>query len=88
MNKQRNTPILVGISTLSLAAWCATNAFGGITVTNIPLYGSDTSNEGRAITYDGQYAVGLSGTGLGFFYNVPANTVYTIRSAAALRPPS
>ena len=74
--KKRNTSLLLALSTLLIPAWCATSALASITLTNIPLYGTDTSNEGRAITYDGQYVVGLSGTGLGFFYNVASNVVY------------
>ena len=54
----------------------ATHGFGAVTVTNIPVLGlSDTSNEGRAITTDAKYVVGLSGTGSGFIYDVANNTV-------------
>jgi hypothetical protein len=73
MSKDRNTPILIGISTLFVTAWCATNTFGGLSLMEIPTLGTDVSNEGRAITQDGQYVVGLSGTAStakGFFYIV------------------
>ena len=54
----------------------ATTALAGSLVT-IPLasWGADTSNEGRAITSDGKYVVGVSGTANGFFYNVASGTV-------------
>ena len=52
-----------------------TDAFGGLSLTNIPTLGTDTSNEGRCITYDGKYVGGLSGTAKGFFYDVANNNV-------------
>ena len=68
MNKKRNTPVLTVI--LLLTAWCGTTALGGLSLTNIPCASTDTSNEGRAITQDGKYVGGLSGTANGFFYSV------------------
>jgi hypothetical protein len=80
MNKNRNTPILTVI--LFLTTWCATTALGGLSLTNIPCASSDTSNEGRAITQDGKYVGGLSGTANGFFYNV-TNDYVTIPLAGS-----
>ena len=53
----------------------ATHAFGALSLTNIPTIGSDTSNEGRAITPDGKYIGGPSGTADGYFYDVANNFV-------------
>ena len=55
----------------------AANALGADSLVVIPLasWGTDTSNEGRAITSDGRYVVGVSGTANGFFYNVASGTV-------------
>jgi hypothetical protein len=75
MNKNRNTPILIALTLLCTTVWCATNAFGGLSLTNIPTLGGDASNEGRCITPDGKYVGGLSGTAKGFFYDVANNYV-------------
>ncbi len=83
MKKGRNTPILIPTSLLFITAWCATNAFGGLSLTNIPTLGSDTSNEGRCITYDGKYVGGLSGTAQGFFYDVANNMVTNLNTTPA-----
>jgi uncharacterized protein YraI len=62
-----------------------TNAFGLVTLTNIPIAAwqtnssgvLNTNNEGRAISPDGNYVVGLSSSpiNLGFFYDVVNNVV-------------
>jgi len=86
MNKHRNKAIPVGLTLLLFATWCATTAFGGLSLTNIPTLGGDTSNEGRCITPDGQYVVGLSGasestTSRGFLYQVGAGSAINIYSS-------
>jgi Immunoglobulin domain len=60
----------------------ATNALAGPpTLTDIPTLSGDASNEGRAITSDGQYVVGLSGTATGFLYPVgSASSIYVLSS--------
>ena len=75
MRNNRNTLILIASSILSLTAWCATNAFGGLSLTKIPTLGTDTSNQGRCITPDGKYIGDLPGTANGFFYDVANNSV-------------
>jgi len=66
-------------------ALAATSSFADSLVT-IPLasWGADTSNEGRAITPDGKYVVGVSGSANGFFYNVANNTVIQPNGAGAI----
>ena len=76
MSENQNTPLLITISTLFLTASCASNAFGGLSLTNIPTLGADVSNEARCITPDGKYIGGLSGTAAGFFYDVANNAVF------------
>jgi hypothetical protein len=84
MSKDRNTPILVGISTLLLTIWCATSALGGVTLTSIPLAphepgSTDTRNEGRAITWDGKWVVGLQGTNsMAYHTNGNAGFLYDV----------
>ena len=73
MNQNRKTPILSQIAVLGALAWGVSTTWGGLTLTNIPPVGSDASNEGRAITPDGKYVGGLSGTANGFFYDVANN---------------
>ena len=51
------------------------DAFASLSVTQVPLLSGDTSNEARAITPDGRYVAGLSGTNNGFFYDSASNTV-------------
>jgi hypothetical protein len=80
MNKIRKTPILTAI--LFLTMWCATSALGGLSLTNIPCANSDAENDGRAITLDGKYVGGLSGTANGYFYDV-ANNYVTIPLAGS-----
>jgi hypothetical protein len=53
-------------------AW---NAFGSVTLTNIPRLAGDLNNEARAITCDGRYVVGLSGTNNGFLFDSASNWV-------------
>ena len=45
------------------------NAFGTVTLTNIPALSGDTANEARAITPDGRYVVGNSSTNKAFLYD-------------------
>ncbi len=77
MIKNRNTPILIALTFLSATVWCATSALASITLTNIPIapWGADVSNEGRSISLDGKYIVGLSGTANGYLYDVAADAV-------------
>ena len=51
----------------------ASNAFGPVTLIPIPTLTGDSSNEARAMTSDGRYVVGLSGTNDGFFYDSVSN---------------
>ncbi len=51
------------------------NAFGPVTLIPIPTLAGDSSNEGRAVTPDARYVVGLSGTNNGFFYDSVSNRV-------------
>ncbi len=69
---------------LALAAG-AMSAFGDApTLNEVPPLGSDASNEGRAITRDGQYVVGLSGGTSGFLYPVgSASSIYILSSDGA-----
>jgi hypothetical protein len=61
----------------------ATNAFGFGLIT-IPTILTDTSNEGRAITPDGRYVVGVSGASAhGFLYNVASGTSYNVLGGGA-----
>ena len=47
----------------------------------IPTVGADLSNEGRAITSDGQYIVGISGSSAhGFLYATARVSTYTTRA--------
>ena len=80
MKKQQKTRILSSI--LFLTACCATDVFGDApTLSEIPPVAGDASNEGRAITSDGQYIVGLSGTARGFLYPVgSASSIYVLSS--------
>jgi hypothetical protein len=80
-----NTPLkkaalLLASSTIMLGA--ASALADSLNV--IPLLGTDTSNEGRAITPDGLYVVGLSGAAGGFFYNVANNTVVQPNGGGAI----
>jgi len=85
MKRNRNTRILTAASALCVSAWCATNALAlGPSLNEIPTYPGDTSNEGRAVTFDGQYVVGLStgdGGGRGFLYWVGSDGVTNVISA-------
>ena len=77
MHNQTNKYSL-SVGTLIAAAaltFGAANALSADTLTVIPTMGTDTSNEGRAITSDGLFVVGLSGTANGFLYSVANNTV-------------
>jgi hypothetical protein len=59
------------------------NAFGSVTLTNIPLLSGDTSNDARAITPDGRLVAGISGS-RGFLYGVnTANIVNVVSSDGA-----
>jgi len=63
-------------------AAAVTNAMAS-TLTAIPLLGGDSVNEGRAITFDGNYVVGNSGT-QGFLYNVTNTTVVAVTGNDAI----
>jgi hypothetical protein len=51
------------------------NAYGALTLIPIPALAGDSSNEGRAMTPDARYVVGLSGTNNGFLYDSVSNRV-------------
>ncbi|MEI8043228.1 MAG: immunoglobulin domain-containing protein [Verrucomicrobiota bacterium] len=63
----------------------AMSAFGAApTLSEVPPLGSDASNEGRSITRDGKYVVGLSGTTSGFLFPVgSASSIYVLSSDGA-----
>jgi len=82
MNRTRTFSPLVSICVALLAAGSCLDALGGLSLTNIPPAGLDSSNEGRAITPDGKYVGGLSGAGNGFFYDV-ANSFVTVPLAGS-----
>jgi hypothetical protein len=75
MKTRRSIPLLISTSILCLGALFANDALAGGSLMAIPTVGADTSNEARAITPDGAYVVGLSGTTVGFFYDVTNNSV-------------
>lgn len=75
MNRNRNTTGLFSVATLILAGWHAPHATAQLSLVSIPPALFDVSNEGRAITPDGRYVGGLSGTGNGFFYEVESGYV-------------
>jgi hypothetical protein len=75
MKRNQQIPILIATAVLSLSPWCAPNAFADGSLVAVPLLGTDTSNEARAVSPDAKYVVGLSGTAAGFFYDVAGNTV-------------
>ena len=59
------------------------NAFGSMTLTNIPTLSGDTTNDARAITPDGRWVAGISGT-RGFLYGVnTANVINVVSSDGA-----
>jgi hypothetical protein len=55
----------------------ATNAYAVVALTNIPPLSGDVTNEARAITPDGLWVVGTSGT-RGFLCNVTNGNVYNV----------
>jgi hypothetical protein len=80
INRTRPIPLIASI----LATCCATNAFAtGPTLSEIPPLDGVSANEGRAITRDGQYVVGLSGSS-GYLYQVgSAGAVNVVSSDGA-----
>ena len=58
----------------------STNVFGSAPLYSIPPLSGDTANEGRAITPDGRWIVGLSGS-RGFLYNLSAGTAASVTSS-------
>ncbi len=54
-----------------------TNAYELVTLTNIPPLSGDVTNEARAITPDGLWAAGVSGS-RGFLYSVTGGNVYNV----------
>lgn len=81
MKTNLNKPFLIAISLSCLGAWCAPSARADAPALNeIPTLDGDTSNEGRAITRDGQYVVGLSGT-RGYLYPVGSATAILVLSS-------
>ena len=57
-----------------------TNAFGSAPLTNIPTLSGDTANDARAITPDGRYVVGLSGS-RGFLYDLYSGALANVVSS-------
>jgi hypothetical protein len=51
------------------------DAYASLSLIQIPRLAGDMSNEARALTPDGRYVAGLSGTNNGFFYDSVSNTV-------------
>ncbi len=76
MKNIHHLPLL--LATAALAAG-ALNASGNL-LSLIPTLANDTANEGRAITPDGLYVVGLSGS-RGFLYSVGSPTAVNILSS-------
>jgi hypothetical protein len=56
------------------------NTFGSVTLTNIPTLSGDTTNDARAITPDGRWVVGVSGS-RGFLYAVNTTNVFNVVSS-------
>lgn len=59
----------------------ATRVFGARTLATIPALAGDTSNEARAITPDGRWVVGASGSARGFLYDIDMAEVFNVLSA-------
>ena len=57
-----------------------TNAFGSGPLTNIPTLSGDTANDARAVTSDGRYVVGLSGS-RGFLYDLISGSLVNVVSS-------
>jgi hypothetical protein len=86
MNQNRSIQILIGVSTLFITAWCGANALGGVSLIDIPPLAGDTINEARAVTIDGKWVAGISGSGAtarGFLYNVAGGTLYNVTDGTA-----
>lgn len=78
-----------GSATSSVARlMVATSVFGARTLAAIPALAGDTSNEGRAISPDGRWVVGLSGGAHGFLYDItraaPGNVLSADGAQAAI----
>jgi hypothetical protein len=73
MNTRKKLALPIAVVAITMGA---ANAFGGLSLTNIPTLGADVSNEGRCMTPDSKYIGGLSGTAAGFFYDVANNAVF------------
>lgn len=71
--------ILSVAAATAVAVPCALAA----SLTEIPPLGADTSSEARAITPDGKYVVGQSGTGTGFIWDA-VNGVRNINAAGSV----
>jgi len=72
------TKLIFPIALIAITAG-ATNALGS-TLTMIPPLSGDTDNEGRTVTPDGQYVVGLSGT-RGFLYPIGSADAINVLSS-------
>jgi hypothetical protein len=80
----RRLALLIAVVAITAGA---TNAFGSVTLTNIPTLPGDTANEGRAIAPDGLWVAGVtSGSGpypdRGFLYDVTGGNVYNVQHGA------
>jgi hypothetical protein len=58
----------------------ATNAVGGVTLRAVPVLSGDTINEGRALTPDGKWIAGVSGS-RGYLFNTLTTNLFNVRSA-------
>jgi hypothetical protein len=56
------------------------NPFGVVSLTNLPPLAGDTTNEARAVTPDGQYVTGISGS-RGFLYKVATGGAVNVLSS-------
>ena len=73
MNTKQNLKLTItslGMLAATIVA-LAPNAPAGMSLATIPVLGTDTANEARAVSPDGVFAVGLSSpSGSGFLYNI------------------
>ncbi len=71
-----------GSATSSVARlMVATSVFGARTLAAIPALAGDTSNEGRAVSPDGRWVVGVSGGARGFLYDINRAATCNVLSA-------
>jgi hypothetical protein len=80
MNTSLKKPALL-VAALAITMGAATALADSLSI--IPTLGTDTVNEGRAITPDGLYVVGISGPAgtHGFFYSIGSGLAYNVLSS-------